>query len=308
MGDEYVVYVNDVNSPTAVNGFRNGDVILNVDGEELDNALDINKYLLVRKLKNVEVAHADGSVETLKLPDSIGDYIFKAGLMPAFTPRTNTQLDTVMASYPAAKAGLLKGDNILAVNGTPVTYFDEIGHLVDVNNEQEATITYRRDNQTKTVTIQPNKDGKLGIYSFPSKLVKTEHKSFGFMESVTKGFSYGYWTLHDYIAQFKYIFTKKGASQLGGFATIGNLFPPVWDWQQFWETTAFISIILAFMNILPIPALDGGHVMFLLYEIIARRKPSDKFMEYAQMIGFFLLIALLLFANGNDIYRAITGK
>ena len=122
------------------------------------------------------------------------------------------------------------------------------------------------------------------------------------------GFKDGYWTLRDYVYQFKYVFTKKGATQVGGFGAIGGMFPDAWNWQAFWHTTALISIILAFMNILPIPALDGGHVMFLLYEMITGRKPNEKFMEYAQMVGFFILIALVLYANGNDIYRAIFDK
>ena len=112
-----------------------------------------------------------------------------------------------------------------------------------------------------------------------------------------------YWTLTDYIGQFKYVFTKKGASQLGGFGAIGSLFPATWNWKGFWETTALISIILAFMNALPIPALDGGHAMFLFYEMLTGRKPNDKIVGYAQMLGFFLLIALVLFANVNDLYR-----
>ena len=124
-------------------------------------------------------------------------------------------------------------------------------------------------------------------------------------ESIAGGTSFGIDKLKDYAKQFKYVFTKEGATQVGGFGAIGNLFPGTWNWMSFWETTALISIILAFMNILPIPALDGGHVMFLLYEMVTGRKPNDKFMEYAQMIGFFLLIALVLFANGNDLYRAI---
>ena len=139
---------------------------------------------------------------------------------------------------------------------------------------------------------------------FPeAKPVNIQTREYSVGESIAKGFDYGYWTLHDYAAQFKYVFTKKGATQVGGFGAIGNLFPDAWDWRAFWGTTALISMILAFMNILPIPALDGGHVMFLLYEIITGRKPNDKFMEYAQMVGFFILIALVLFANGNDVYR-----
>ena len=114
-----------------------------------------------------------------------------------------------------------------------------------------------------------------------------------------------YWTLHDYVAQFKYIFTSEGAKQLGGFGAIGNMFPGQWNWKGFWSSTALISIILAFMNILPIPALDGGHVMFLLYEMVTGTKPNDKFMEYAQMFGFFLLMALVLYANGNDLFRLL---
>ena len=135
--------------------------------------------------------------------------------------------------------------------------------------------------------------------------IKIQHMDYSFSESISKGFELGYWTLKDYIAQLPFLFTKKGAGQVGGFGAIGNLFPEKWNWRSFWSITAFISIVLAFMNILPIPALDGGHVMFLLYEIIAGRKPNDKFMEYAQLVGFVILISLLLFANGNDIYRAI---
>ena len=122
-----------------------------------------------------------------------------------------------------------------------------------------------------------------------------------------QGFNYGYWTLYEYVAQFSFVFTKKGAQQLGGFGTIGNIFPAQWDWKGFWLSTALLSIILAFMNVLPIPALDGGHVMFLVYEIVTGRRPSDKFMEVSTMIGFFLLIALVLYANGNDLFRAFGG-
>ena len=151
--------------------------------------------------------------------------------------------------------------------------------------------------------VYPTENATLGFVVIPKFDYNPTQVNLSLEESIVEGFSYGYWTLHDYVAQFKYIFTKKGASQVGGFGAIGNLFPSQWDWQGFWSSTALISIILAFMNVLPIPALDGGHVMFLLYEMISGRKPNDKFMEYAQMFGFFLLLALVLFANGNDLYR-----
>ena len=133
------------------------------------------------------------------------------------------------------------------------------------------------------------------------------HVTYSFGESLTGGVSYGIAILTDYVKQFKYVFTSKGATQVGGFGAIGNMFPGQWHWLSFWQTTALISIILAFMNVLPIPALDGGHVMFLLWEMVTGKKPNDKFMEYAQLFGFILLITLVLFANGNDIYRWIFG-
>ena len=156
-----------------------------------------------------------------------------------------------------------------------------------------------------TIEILLNEDKKVGVFVQNNTAELFEHQNYSFAESITYGTSFGYWTLVDYISQFKYVFTKEGATQVGGFGAIGKLFPKKWDWQLFWMNTALISIILAFMNILPIPALDGGHVVFLLYEMVSGRKPNEKVLEYAQMVGFILLIALLLFANGNDIYRAI---
>ena len=137
----------------------------------------------------------------------------------------------------------------------------------------------------------------------PTDLYQTVTRKYGFFESFPAGIKLGINTLKGYVNDMKYVFTKEGASSLGGFGTIGGLFPSVWDWRIFWERTAFLSIILPFINILPIPALDGGHVMFLIYEVVARRKPSDKFLEYAQMAGMFILFALLIYANGNDIFR-----
>ena len=167
-------------------------------------------------------------------------------------------------------------------------------------------MVYQRNSGEDTLLITSDINGKLGVYPKVSSIQFTNEK-LDILSSIIEGVNFGYWTLHDYIAQFKYIFTKKGASQLGGFGAIGNMFPATWDWKGFWASTALISIILAFMNILPIPALDGGHVMFLAYEIVTGRKPNDKFMEYAQMFGFFLLLALVFYANGNDLYRFIFG-
>ena len=162
-----------------------------------------------------------------------------------------------------------------------------------------------RANDTLTVNVDIDGDGKLGfeLQNETSKLFKTVNHSYNIFQSIPRGIEKGCKQLVDYVKAFKYVFTSEGAKSLGGFGTIGHIFPDHWDWYSFWSITAFLSVILAFMNILPIPALDGGHVLFLLFEIIFRRKPSEKFMERAQMAGMIFLIGLLLFANANDIYR-----
>jgi regulator of sigma E protease len=197
-------------------------------------------------------------------------------------------------------------DRIIAVNDQAITHWQEFVAKLNTNSNP-ITLVMQRGREIDTLQLTPNEEGKIGVNKLYTGIEST-HVDLGFLESIQQGFSYGYWTLYDYVAQFKYIFTKKGASQVGGFGAIGNLFPGSWDWQGFWFSTALISIMLAFMNVLPIPALDGGHVMFLVYEIITGRKPHDKVMEYAQVIGFFLILGLVLFANGNDVYRYLFGS
>ncbi|HET8810585.1 MAG TPA: RIP metalloprotease RseP [Flavobacteriaceae bacterium] len=284
-------------------GFEDGDQILKVNGEQFENPLDINRQLFVRDVQNISVLHQNGEKETISVPEEIGSQMWQKGIMQPFSPRRYAGVDSVVAGSPAAKAGLQKGDSIVGINGSKIVYWNEFAEQVDQNKNKTITLEYVRDNETKQAQIVPNSEGNIGVYIFGGALYELEKVHYGFSESIVKGFELGYWTLHDYVAQFSYVFTAKGATQLGGFGAIGSLFPDQWDWQRFWATTAFISIILAFMNILPIPALDGGHVMFLLYEMISGRKPNEKFMEYAQMVGFFILIALVLYANGNDVYR-----
>ncbi|RMA65883.1 RIP metalloprotease RseP [Ulvibacter antarcticus] len=288
-------------------GFQDGDQILKVNGKDFENVTQINKYLFLRDVETVEVKHRDGMVETLSLPEDIGTEMFKIDLLKPFQPMRLSVIDTVLVDYPAEKAGFLKGDKVVAVNGTPVNYWHEFTRGIKSNDGFENVVVISRNNSLDTLRVSTSEEDKiLGVNNFGRELYdKTTHLDYGLGESITGGVGYGYNILKDYVKQFKYVFTSKGATQVGGFGAIGNLFPDTWDWMSFWETTALISIILAFMNILPIPALDGGHVMFLMYEIVTGRKPNEKFMEYAQMAGFFLLIALVLFANGNDIYRAI---
>lgn len=290
-------------------GFRDGDIILKVNGKDFPNMTDINKYLFLRDVQSIEVRHQDGSQETVSIPEDIGTVMFQQDILKPFDQIRNPIIDTMAAGFPAADAGMMKGDSIVAVNGQGIEHWHQFTKVIRANKSQETEVVFYRNGSLDTLTVVPSETGQLGVTNMGKELWgKVTHVEYGFGESISAGVAYGYNILKDYVKQFKYVFTKKGATQVGGFGAIGNLFPDSWNWLSFWQTTALISIILAFMNVLPIPALDGGHVMFLLYEMVTGRKPHDKFMEYAQMIGFFLLIALVLFANGNDIYRAIFDK
>jgi regulator of sigma E protease len=287
-------------------GFQDGDQILKVNGKDFENVTQINKYLFLRDVETVEVRHQDGVIETINVPPDIGTEMFKNDILHPFEPLRMPVIDTVAPGYPAMEAGFKNGDKVVSVNGEAIGYWHEFTQKITANKDRESMVVVSRNERLDTLRVTPNESGVIGVHNFAKELQgKSTHLSYSLGESITGGVGYGLDILSDYVTQFKYVFTKKGAAQVGGFGAIGNLFPDTWNWMSFWETTALISIILAFMNVLPIPALDGGHVMFLLYEMTTGRKPNDKFMEYAQMIGFFLLIALVLFANGNDIYRAI---
>ena len=282
-------------------GFEKGDQILSVDGKPLELALEINKMLLIRSVKEVQVERASGNKVNIPIPENIGDRMFTSGQMNVLYPLFPAEIDSVLTDKGAFAAGFRAGDKIVAADDVNIEDWEE---LRDFNNEkanEKVQYLIERDQVRYTLNLILDADGKMGV--IPKNSIKISQVDLSLVESITEGFSYGYWTLYDYVAQFKYVFTKKGASQLGGFGAIGSLFPASWDWRVFWASTAFISIILAFMNLLPIPALDGGHVMFLMYEMISGRKPNDKFMEYAQMVGFFLLLALVIYANGNDLFR-----
>ena len=219
--------------------------------------------------------------------------MFESGQMDVFTPLIPAIIDSVVPNSSAMSAGLKKGDLFKKVNGIEIMDWTSFREKIQTNKNQDLTLEIERNKRPLEISLKPNEMGQIGIsVEIPS--ISFKNKKLSLSESVIEGFYYGYWILHDYVYQFKYIFSKKGAQQLGGFGTIGSIFPSSWNWKSFWDTTALLSIILAFMNVLPIPALDGGHVMFLFYEMVSGRKPNDKFMEYAQMFGFFLLLALVI--------------
>ena len=287
-------------------GFEKGDKILDVDGKKLDYVLDINKMLLLRPVEKIKVEKLDGSISEINIPENIGNDIFQSGQINSFIPLFSATIDSILIDSPALYSGMQSGDKIVSINNEIIYDYASFKNWLDNNSDDIIDVVVERDGSNYTLSIDRNDDGTIGVIK-TNRGIETINVKLGLVDSIKQGFDYGYWTLYEYVAGFSFIFTKKGAQQLGGFGTIGNLFPAKWDWKGFWLSTALISIILAFMNVLPIPALDGGHVMFLVYEMITGKRPSDKFMEVSTMIGFFLLIALVLYANGNDLFRAFAG-
>ena len=287
-------------------GFEDGDIPLTADGKHLGyfSSEDLNAMLTA---KQVTVLRDHKDTIVINLPK---DFIFQANhdaeagqsFMAYRLPVVVSQTQPRMGGE---KAGLQDGDRLLAVNGFPTPSYTEFTSQLEKNKGKNVSLQFERGGQTLTATDVPiDGDGKLGILlTEPTKIYKTTVKHYNIPQSIPPGIEMGWSKLVTYVKQLKLIFTPQGAQSLGGFGTIGSIFPPTWNWLDFWNITAFISVILAVMNVLPIPALDGGHVMFLLYEIITRRQPSLKFLERAQTIGMALLIALLVFANANDIYR-----
>ncbi|MGL5938030.1 MAG: RIP metalloprotease RseP [Phocaeicola sp.] len=289
-------------------GFQEGDILLNADGKDLER-FGMDMFRSVAEARTVTVLR-DGVEKEIYMPEvSLLDIVKE---VPAFiSPRLLNVIDSVAPNSPFANLGMKKGDKLLSMNDTPLQSWNDFkGEISLLKGRAEAkgekavtfSLAYERDGVLDTVAVTTDSLFLVGFYpAIPQD--KPTIVNYGLAESFPAGVELGINTMKSYINDMKYVFTKEGAKSVGGFATIGSIFPTTWDWHRFWSMTAFLSIILAVMNILPIPALDGGHVLFLLYEIIARRKPSDKFMEYAQMTGMFLLFGLLIWANFNDVIR-----
>ena len=292
-------------------GIQTGDLITAVDGERVEKFSSLPIEIING---NTITIQRDGRTFDQEIPvDFIATLLEDEDKVRFLSLRTPFVIREVPEDSPNASIGLREKDAIVAINGTEVEYQDEVVPILEQNKGGKVTLTVNREGRTMPIEAQVSEDGKLGVFAGYTSFeeyaengyFKIQKVDYSFLESIPAGIEKGVSTLSGYVKQMKKIFNPStGAYKgVGGFAAIGGLFPDGWDWPAFWSATAFISIILAFMNILPIPALDGGHVMFLLYEMITGRKPSDKFLEYAQMTGFFLLIALLLFANGNDLYK-----
>lgn len=297
-------------------GIQTGDKILAVDGKKIERFRAVflelvngNQFTLER---NGEIIEKDIPVDFISTLIEDQDKARFLGLRQPFV------IEGVSEDSPNLNAGFLPNDQVLTINGEKAYYVDQVRTILNNNAGQTVTVAVERvAGEVAEITAQVTEDGRLAVallglsmQQYEEKgILSIENKAYGFVEAIPAGINRGMSILSGYVKQMKKIFNPETQAYkgVGGFGAIGNLFPGEWDWYGFWSSTAFISIILAFMNILPIPALDGGHVMFLMYEIISGRKPNDRFMEYAQMFGFFLLMALVLFANGNDVYRWLFG-
>lgn len=298
-------------------GFQNGDIIYSINGKEMVDFVETQQTLLLDNIDH------ESEVVVLR-----GDSLVTLWLSSDFVPRLNSErpksimgirspfvVKDFIAGSVAKKAGMLPGDSVVCVNGEPMAVFSDISLALKDHAGDSITLGfYRPDESVKDslnyceLSLLLPSDGKLGVQLMsPIEVFQVNHIDYSIWQAIPKGISYGWNTLATYVSSLKILFTKDGAQNLGGFGTLGSLFPEEWNWASFWSITAFLAVILAFMNVIPIPGLDGGHIIFTLWEMITRRKPSDKFLTYAQNVGMILLLALLVLANGNDLWRWIRG-
>ncbi len=282
-------------------GLRNGDKILALDGKKVERWEEIHHDIVVDGATRLQVER-EGHLLDITVPEGMTARLLKARI-PIY-PRIPFEFVELTKGGGAEKAGLQLGDSILAINGNPIIYYDQFKDAIRGWNNRAVDVTVLRGSDTLNLAVAISEEGMFGIaaktvYNYFEPVVVR----YSLFQSIPAGIHHGIKISRSYLKQLKLLFKPetKAYEELGGFIKIGSIFQPIWDWQNFWNMTAFLSIILAIMNILPIPALDGGHVMFLLFEMITGRKPGDKFLEYAQIVGMVLLLSLLLYANLNDI-------
>ena len=307
---ENVKYGISVNEAGKEIGFQNGDKILTLDQKYIENFAAIVPTIVLDHIKTVQVER-NGQKIDVEISDSDLALMLKSKSL--MVPRTPFEIKVgrIEKNSPAQIAGLQKEDVFISADSLKFEYYDQFTEYLGTKKGKEIELEIERSGQKLTKKVAVTDEGKIGFYAAYINPDLFEYKTvkYGFFASIPAGIKRGFTTTTDYLKQFRLFFKKetKAYESLGGFATIGNIFPGTWDWYSFWNMTAFISIILAIMNLLPIPALDGGHVMFLIGEIITGRKPGEKFLEYAQIAGMVILLALVLYANANDIIKIING-
>lgn len=291
-------------------GLRNGDQIVSIDNKTVEEFHKIPSTIIIEEARTIQVLR-DGQPVNIEIPDGFLNKMIHHRKADLIGIRFPFIVGDFTKDSPAKSAGLEVNDKIVAINHVSVSYFDEFRDQIKLYKGQEVSISVIRNGDTLSKTVAVAPEGVIGVYPQNlSGLFNLKEKNYSLIEAIPAGTAKAFDGVSSYVKQMRLLFSPevKAYESIGGFITIGSIFPSTWDWQAFWSLTAFLSIMLAILNILPIPALDGGHVMFLFYEIIARRKPSDKFLEYAQIVGMVILFGLLIFANGNDILRLIGSK
>lgn len=291
-------------------GLQDGDHVLSVNGKALTEFGDnqVRREVVINNARSMEIER-DGQKKSLEIDPKFVQILssYESKDMGLYTVRMPFVIGLVAKKTPAEAAGLKVKDRVIAVNGEPTPYYHLFSQKVLPQKNKKIDITViRNQKDTLTIPVTTTEEGKIGVASFePAYYFKVERKEYSLGQALPMGVQKGVGFLGDQMKAFGQMFRGKikASESLGGFASIATMFGDVWDWERFWRMTAVLSLILAFMNLLPIPALDGGHVMFLLFEIVSGRKPSDKFMEYATIVGFVIVIGLVLFANGLDIFR-----
>ncbi len=309
-GEEYlptseVKYGIAVDSMGMVAGLRNGDKILTIDNEYIENFNKIPEKIILDDAKTIQVER-NGEKVNLEIPEGFLGKLIKHKSPDFISFRIPFNVGDFTKNSAGKDAGMQIDDRIIALNDKPAEYFGDFFTEIQKHKNESVTVTVVRNLDTIPISVVVPEEGKLGIFNKPIENYFTLSKEdYNVFEAVPAGVVKAYKGVGNYLKQLKLLFNPevKAYESVGGFITIGSIFPAQWHWQSFWTLTAFLSIMLAILNVLPIPALDGGHVMFLFYEIITRRKPSDKFMEYAQIAGMVILFGLLIFANGNDIFK-----
>jgi len=310
---QYGIYVDDLGEEY---GLKTGDKLVSLNGISYNSFKDYRSAILLDNQTEL-VVNRDGKEVAISLPEDIEYQMINVdprGALFSIPLPYIVDKFTEGAEVTAAKdAGILPGDSLVGINDLSIPIMQEFVSTINKMPGENVNIKFYRNNILDSVNVKvavfPHEGDTIGriganFITEIDRFYKIDHDSYTFLESIPAGLSFGNNVLSGYVKQMKFLFTSKGVSQLGGFGSIANMFGEVWVWEKFWRMTALLSIILAFMNILPIPALDGGHVVFLLYEMITGRTPNQKVLEYAQMVGIILLLSLLVYANGNDIYKA----
>jgi regulator of sigma E protease len=289
-------------------GFQEGDKIVAIDGVMPSGQEKVNKTILLDDPKTITILRNNSLVD-LHLPEDFGQLLVDSGIKSGcFTVRVPFVIEALEPNLGAKQAGLLPGDQIVGINEFRSEYFSDLTTEVKKHKSTNVTVHFMRAGLVQSLAVATDETGRLGIDAVdPDDFLTYSHIDYSFGAALSGGVTEAWETVTDYASQLRFLFSKKGATQVGGFATFAKLFPPEWDWQIFWERTALISLILAFMNILPIPALDGGHVIFLLWEMASGKAVSQKILERSQMVGMVLLLGLMLYGNGMDAVRALIG-